>query len=353
MQKRKKILFIGGSLNQTSMMHKISRHFDDCDCRFSPYYGDGVYAWGARNGLLNWTVLGGEFVRQTCAYMKEHELVIDRGGAEGGYDLVFTGSDLLMQKNILDKRIVLVQEGMTDPENFTYYMARYLPFPRWFGSTSTNGLSGWYDRFCVASEGYKDKFASKGAPRHKLAVTGIPNFDDVARWNDNDFPHRGHALVATSDARETMKIEFRKKFIRECVAMARGKKMIFKLHPNERVERATREIKEIVPDAIVYADGNINEMIANCDILITKYSSVVYVGIALGKEVHSYFDLEELKRLTPVQNGGKSAENIANVGRELLEIDVEELNRLKPKRYLGSARNANRASVYREGAFSE
>ncbi|MBD3409354.1 MAG: hypothetical protein GF419_04040, partial [Ignavibacteriales bacterium] len=108
MTKRTKILFIGGSLNQTSMMHKISRYFDDCDRRFSPYYGDGIYAWGARNGLLNWTVLGGEFVRQTCGYMKEHGLTIDRRGAEGDYDLVFTGSDLLMQKNILDKRIVLV-----------------------------------------------------------------------------------------------------------------------------------------------------------------------------------------------------------------------------------------------------
>jgi len=60
-------------------------------------------------------------------------------------------------------------------------------------------------------------------------------------------------------------------------------------------------------------------MIANCDALITQYSSVVYIGLALGKEVHSYFDVEKLKRLTPLQNGGTSGRNIAQVCRGLLE----------------------------------
>jgi hypothetical protein len=52
-------------------------------------------------------------------------------------------------------------------------------------------------------------------------------------------------------------------------------------------------------------------MIANCDTLITKYSTVAYVGIILGKKVYSYFDLEELKKLAPFQNGGVSAKKIA------------------------------------------
>jgi hypothetical protein len=52
-------------------------------------------------------------------------------------------------------------------------------------------------------------------------------------------------------------------------------------------------------------------MIANCAVLITEYSSCVYVGIALGKEVHSFFDNAELQRLAPVQNNGTSAEKIA------------------------------------------
>ena len=43
-------------------------------------------------------------------------------------------------------------------------------------------------------------------------------------------------------------------------------------------------------------------MIANCDALVTQYSSTVFVGLALGKECHSYWDLDELRRLMPVQN---------------------------------------------------
>ena len=56
-------------------------------------------------------------------------------------------------------------------------------------------------------------------------------------------------------------------------------------------------------------------MIANCDVLVTQFSSTAYVGLALGKEVHSYFDVEELGRLCPIQNGSTSARRIADVCR--------------------------------------
>ncbi|MDB5091460.1 MAG: hypothetical protein JWR09_5454, partial [Mucilaginibacter sp.] len=39
----------------------------------------------------------------------------------------------------------------------------------------------------------------------------------------------------------------------------------------------------------------------------------------LGKKVHSYFDVDELKRLAPIQNGGTSAKNIAGVCRNFIE----------------------------------
>jgi len=130
---------------------------------------------------------------------------------------------------------------------------------------------------------------------------------------------KNFVLVATSDSRETFKYENRKKFILDCVKIANGKQLIFKLHPNENFKKATREINEYAPGALVYTSGDINEMIAKCDILITKYSSVSYVGISLGKEVHSYFDLEELKRLNPIQNNGTSAERIAKIALHLLK----------------------------------
>jgi hypothetical protein len=81
-------------------------------------------------------------------------------------------------------------------------------------------------------------------------------------------------------------------------------------------------------------------MIANCDVLITKYSSVVYVGLALGKEVHSYFNLDELKKLLPIQNNGASAGKIAETGMKLLsepnkkKTEVEFSLKLKLKEAL-------------------
>ena len=59
-------------------------------------------------------------------------------------------------------------------------------------------------------------------------------------------------------------------------------------------------------------------MIANCDTLITRYSTVVYVGIVLGKKVYSYFDVNYLRKLAPFQNNGTSAYKIAQVGYRLL-----------------------------------
>ena len=59
-------------------------------------------------------------------------------------------------------------------------------------------------------------------------------------------------------------------------------------------------------------------MIANCDVLITRFSSTVFVGIALGKETYSDFDMDELRRLMPLQNDS-AALNIANICRRVLE----------------------------------
>ncbi|MDX9923145.1 MAG: CDP-glycerol glycerophosphotransferase family protein [Ignavibacteriaceae bacterium] len=330
----KKILFIGGSVNQTSMMHQISLKMEDCDSYFSPYYGDGYIDFFAKRGVLDFSILGGEFKKSTENYLNSNNLKIDYQGKENNYDLVFTGSDLIIPKNILDKRIILVQEGMTDPENFMFHLVKHLGLPRWMASTSVTGLSDLYDILCVASEGYKELFIRKGVKPEKIVVTGIPNFDNLKTYLNNNFPMKNFVLVATSDSRETFKYENRKKFILDCVKIANGKQLIFKLHPNENFKKATKEINKYAPDALVYTSGDINEMIANCDILITKYSSVSYVGISLGKVVHSYFDIEELKRLTPIQNNGTSAERIAKIALHLLEhpksypININEFQNL-------------------------
>ena len=59
-------------------------------------------------------------------------------------------------------------------------------------------------------------------------------------------------------------------------------------------------------------------MTASCDVLVTRLSSTAFVGLALGKETHSDFDMDERRRLMPVQNGS-AVSNIADICRGLLE----------------------------------
>lgn len=111
-----KILFICGSLNQTTMLHKIAQHMFEYDCYFTPYYADGIENLVGKAGLLNSTVLGGRHMQETQEYLAQNSLPVDYRGERHSYNLVITTSDLIIQKNIRGKRLVLVQEGITEPE---------------------------------------------------------------------------------------------------------------------------------------------------------------------------------------------------------------------------------------------
>lgn len=317
-------MFICGSINQTTQMHQIAQHLPEYEHYYSPYYTDGFMETLRNKGLLENTILGEKLRNRCLSYLRLHDLNIDIGGLQDDYDLVLTCSDLIIQQNIKNKKVILVQEGMTDPENLMYHIAkRFKWVPRWIASTATTGLSDQYDYFCVASEGYRDLFLRKGVKPEKIKVTGIPNFDNCARFNNNTFPHKNYVLVCTSDTRETYKYENRKKFIEKCKAIANGRQLIFKLHPNERFNRATKEINKYAPGAFVYSSGNTEEMIANSDVLITRFSTTVYVGLALGKEVYSDFDVSELKRMTPIQNNC-AAKNISEYCLKLLHQEPKK-----------------------------
>lgn len=315
---RKQILLVGGSLNQTTMMHQIAAHLSGHDCFFTPFFDDGFLGELSQNGWLDFSILGGKHRRDTQKYLEQHRLPVDFGGTRHAYDLIIIGTDLIIPKRFLSKKIVLVQEGLMEPEGALYQVVRALNLPRFIANTAATGLSDVYDLFCVASEGYREMFIKKGVRPDKIAVTGIPNFDNVQTFLQNDFPLHNYVLAATSSNRETFHWDNREAFIRKAQAIAQNRPLIFKLHPNENLERARREIKQFAPEAIIFESGNTNHMIANCDVLITQTSSVTFVGLALGKEVYSDLDLDELRRLLPVQNGGVSAARIAELCQNLL-----------------------------------
>ncbi len=314
----KRILFICGSMNQTTQMHQVSRHLQEYQQAFTPFYCDGMQEAMRRLHLLEFTIIGAKLADRCLQYLRAAYLAIDYQGRRGPYDLVVTCSDVFVQKNIRGQKVVLVQEGITDPETSAFRLVqRYRRLPLWIAGTAATGLSDAYRAFCVASDGYRDLFVRKGAQAAKIVVTGIPNFDHCARYRDNTFPHRHYVLVCTSPLREVFRGEDRPAFLRHAVAIANGRPLIFKFHPNEDMTRAEREVRQYAPGALTFRDGSAEEMIANCDVLITRYSSTAFVGLALGKETHSDFPADDLQRLMPVQNNSAAA-NIADVCRRVL-----------------------------------
>jgi hypothetical protein len=318
---KKKIFFICGSMNQTTQMHQIARHLGEYDHAFSPFYVDGFDEFLRRLGIIEFTIAGNKLSNRCRDYIQNQGLPMDERGRHQPYDLVVTCTDVYLQKNIKGKRMVLVQEGITDPESFMFHLVNRFRFlPLWFAGNALTGLSDAYQVFCVAGEGYRDSFIKKGVRPEKMAITGIPNFDNCRQYSNNTFPYKGYVLACTSALRETLQYENRKAFIQKAVKIAGPRQLIFKLHPSEKVRRATLEINKYAPGAMVFSTGNAEAMIANCDVLITRFSSTALVGLALGKETHSDFNMEEMRRLTPVQNGS-AALNIANVCRRLLESE--------------------------------
>lgn len=321
----KKILFTIGSPNQATQMHQIASLLPEYDCFFTQLYSKHpVIKWIKARGYLENTILSGEFKRKGDAYLQRHCLRNDYARSIYGheYDMAVLCTDMLVTKELRRLKTVWVQEGMTDPVTPLVRWTSRLGLPSYFAmNTALNGSGNICDIYCAASQGYKQQFIKWGTDPSRIFVTGIPNYDNAAFHLNNDFPHRGYVLVATSDIRECFNKDNRPEFIRKCVSIANGRPMIFKLHPNEIRERAIAEIRQYAPpDAMIFTDGHTDHMIANCEELITQYSTVVYTGIALGKKVHSYFDVEQLRRLAPVQNGGASAAHIADICRQYIEF---------------------------------
>jgi len=323
------ILLICGTLSQTKAMIAIGRELADHNCSYTPFYCDGHLLRASQRGQLDFTVLAGALRERSVAYMRQANVPIDDRGEARDYDLIVTCSDLILQDNIEDKRIVLVQEGLTEPEGFLFWLVKHLGIPRVFANTAAFGLSDGYEVFCVASPGARDLFRARGVRDSKMVVTGIPNFDDVSELRNNDFPHRDFVLICTSNARETFKYHDRMRFLRDGLKIAGGRPVIFKLHPAEQHDRAIREIRSIAPSAMILTDGNTEQMIANCTALVAPYSTVAVTAALLGKEVHSFIEPEFLRQVLPLQNGGTSAKRIADVCRACFDSNPIEIEKVR------------------------
>jgi len=322
-------LFITGSMNQTWQMHEIAKHLQDYDCWFSQFFTDSpVYNFLINHTpLAKKTIFSGQFKENSEKYLMANKLQIDYQAKKNKYDLVVYCSDMHIPKRLRDTKLVWVQEGMTDKFTLLSRIVKTLNLPYVLsGGTALNGSSNICDIYCAGSEGYKQQFIKLGTDPDKIVVTGIPNYDNIAKFRDNDFPYKDYVMVATTDMRETFRMENRPAFIKKAVKIANGRKLLFKLHPNEKFERAEAEIRKYAPaGTLIYRTGNTNHMIANCSELITQYSTVVYVGMALGKKVHSYFNIEDLQRLAPLQNGGVSAADISGICRNILNPLTKEV----------------------------
>jgi hypothetical protein len=327
-KKKKNILCVVGSRNQTSQLHQISQYLtDEYDVYYTQLFGDGFfYKLIAEAGFIDNTVLGRDssFTKSSQEYIKLNHLEYDYRGITKNvkYDLAFLSTDMLIPTSMSKIKTIWIQEGMIDPINNFAKLVKRIGLPTYFtANTSLNGTSNKADIFCSMSHGYKNYFSEHGTSKDKILVTGIPNFDNIDALKKTMYHESGYLLVATSDIRELGGNDDRYFLINKCIEIAKGKKIIFKPHPNENLERVKNEIYAQIPDATIITEPIIDELIANCHTLVTQYSSCVYIGMILGKTVYSYFPMDDLSSKKPIQNGGQSAKYISEIAREFLEFE--------------------------------
>jgi hypothetical protein len=335
-QKQPRVLFILGNHNHNTMLHAIAKELPECDRWFTPYYCDdwSFVDFARRLRITEFVALGYEFRRECLDYCHKHDLRVDLEGRRQKYDLVVTCSDLIVPRNVQGTRLVGVQEGMIDPPAFWAKLRRYIPaLWRWTASTYETGTSNLYDKYCLASDGYIEDFVRRGAAGHRLVVTGLPNFDNFAQHKKPGHWIEGHVLACTSDGRECLRPDDRPKFIQWAKEIAGNRPLVFKFHPNEVMERSVAEVKALAPRAKYLTDASMGcgeELAANCEALITEWSTLAFFGLAFGKETYSYRNLDEMRPLLPLQNG-RAAQNIANVCREVLALGpVTSMRRTGP-----------------------
>jgi hypothetical protein len=323
--RERKILLVGGTVNQIKMMHRIADRFENAACFFTPFYyvNQPLFALLERLGLLRYS-LGKKIRDQVLDYLTRHDLPVDFRAQHGPYDLVVLGTDIFIPGNLKAYPKILVQEGIVLPRGWRYWLARHTPLPNWVGAGHAAGLSGDYDYFCVASQGTYEWLAETGIARSRMVVTGLPNFDNIRAESERiDFPHRDYVLLATSCSREDWRYEDRRGLLEQVREIAGERQIIVKLHPREDTTRATEEVRQVLPKALVYSEGEIAPMIAHCAHFVATSSTTIFNALACDKPITCEMDLDLMRRLTPEQNGNAAANIVAVCEKVLADAPLK------------------------------
>src|SRR6202012_5055514 len=130
---RKKILFITGSINQTSQMHQISHFLPDYDCWFSQVFSETRISKFLEKytNIIEGTVMSEQCRENSEKYLRERGMQIDYKAARNKYNLVVFCSDMVVPANIRQPKTIWVQEGMIDKLTLVSRIVKALGLPIW------------------------------------------------------------------------------------------------------------------------------------------------------------------------------------------------------------------------------
>ncbi len=176
---RPRILFVCGSINQTTQMHQIARALPETEAWFTPYYGNAVERWFVKAGLAEHTIAGRRLRARCLGYLEREQLAIDCDGERGGYDLCVSCSDVVAQDN-LRAPMVLVQEGILIGEGVMWPIISRFPqaLPRWLLGDGRDRPEPPLRALLRRQRRLSRAVRRAWRPAERLVTTGIPNFDD-------------------------------------------------------------------------------------------------------------------------------------------------------------------------------
>ena len=102
----KKILFVCGSLNQTTIMYQISLRMQNYNCYFMPYYAGGRNNRLTGDGFLDFTIHRNRYKIQTLNYLLANKVNIDFRGNLFNYEMIYAFNELVNPRNIIGKKFI-------------------------------------------------------------------------------------------------------------------------------------------------------------------------------------------------------------------------------------------------------